>query len=94
MDPNWVAALCSILATLLMIGGFFLANASWKGKTENRLDTLEVERKDAHDSRTAIHNKVDDISSSMQLQFSAVHSQIGELVGELRGRGVINGRKK
>ena len=72
----------ALAAPLIALGGYALGQARWKGQIESRTEALEVKAKETRRSRRDIYAKLD----HLETMFS-------ELMGELRGRGVLNGRK-
>ena len=103
-EPIW-DDLVPILGAALVVAGFALTQAQWKGTTNHRIKSLEKGEEAARKSRSQIHDKIDDLGDMMSLQNQAMTKQMGEqnqaqirqiseLVGELRGGGFVNGGKK
>ena len=65
---------------MLGLLGYALAQSHWKGTVQTRVRSLE--------------KRIGSLEENLGKRMSGVEFEIRDLVGELRGRAVINGRKR
>ena len=85
--PIWAAllgAFASILTSLLMIGGYAMGQATWKGKTDTRLDKLEGREVHAEKSRRDIHSDIKQVRSDFSKQIGEARADYSKQISEVR----------
>ena len=89
MDPAVLAAIAAVSVPMLTMLGYGLGQARWQGKVSQRLDTLEEDMGHARKSRKDLHDRVDDVDSTIALRLSSIDQKLADLVGQLKAKDLI-----
>lgn len=89
LDPIAITAIAAVSVPFLTMLFYALGEARWKGKVEERLDTVEKGVETAQEGRNQLRDRVSEIEQSINLELKGIHSKLSELIGQLKGSGAI-----